>query len=456
MLAYFALALRFASLPVLVVAAIAWRRQLLFALPFLTILNGLTIPVGTSAVRIDQLAACVLVAPLALAVLTGTRRLRTDAIVWWLAAILGVNVVSSVLHSPALSYSLLQCANIASAWAIYVVLINSFDSFADLERYFTLCLWAAMAGGIIGITAFALAIIGVPVGGAEVSQQAATQQFVRPYGAYGTMQEPNIFGSYAGAYLVLAIGLLGAARTPFAKSSLRMLRYLAAVMAAALVVSFTRAAWISTTLAILGLTLFATGAEDHRVRWSRVLIPVGVVVAVGLAITFATGTAGDLLRYKLLNLVNYQSATAELRLTTYLVGLDQWIEHPVIGWGTYTFAPLLAQGADFQRFEGWRNLWIGNFLILALHDTGVVGLALWIGLLWTIFRRGVRSLNPLRALDPAAALRTRALIVAIASLLIPFLATTGFSLGYSWLLIGLLGAHCHLAASRLEVPVRGS
>jgi O-antigen ligase len=134
-----------------------------------------------------------------------------------------------------------------------------------------------------------------------------------------------------------------------------------------------------------------------------------------------------------------------LRLVTYAMALQQWLDHPLLGWGTFSFAPLVAQGADFRQFENWRNLWIGNWLLLALHDTGVVGLALWIGLVTSILRRGVRAARRLRPHDRVAAGGVAALTAAVASLLVPFLATNGFSLAYPWLLIGLLGAHCRLA-----------
>ena len=119
--------------------------------------------------------------------------------------------------------------------------------------------------------------------------------------------------------------------------------------------------------------------------------------------------------------------------------------HPFIGWGTFTFAPIIAEGADFQRLEGWRNLWIGNYLLLALHDTGAIGLLTWLGLFWTILAGGVRAAFAARVTDPLGAARTIALTAAVATLLIPYLATTGFSLGFTWILIGLLGAYRHLA-----------
>jgi len=40
-----------------------------------------------------------------------------------------------------------------------------------------------------------------------------------------------------------------------------------------------------------------------------------------------------------------------VRLFAYTTALQQMIDHPIVGWGTFTFAPLVAQGGDFQQFE---------------------------------------------------------------------------------------------------------
>ena len=156
------------------------------------------------------------------------------------------------------------------------------------------------------------------------------------------------------------------------------------------------------------------------------------------------GNAGTLLRFKILNLVNPASQTAIVRILTYTMALQQTLEHPFIGWGTFTFAPLVAQGSDFQQFDNWRNLWIGNYLLLAAHDTGLVGLGLWVGMLGTIVVRSDRD-RALSATDPTSASRILALTAAVATLLVAFLATSGFSLGYSWLILGLLGAYRRVA-----------
>jgi hypothetical protein len=78
----------------------------------------------------------------------------------------------------------------------------------------------------------------------------------------------------------------------------------------------------------------------------------------------------------------------------------------------------------------------------SLHDTGVVGLVLWLGLLTSVLRRAVRAVRALRPTDPFAASSVQALTAAVVVLLVAFLSTSGFSLGFSWVLIGLLGAYC--------------
>ena len=438
-------ALALIAVPLLSYAATRWQRALVMALPFLAILNGIAIPLGSSSVRIDQLTACMLLAPLVAALLIRTRRLRTDSTVWMIAAVLGLNVIASAVNSPAPSYSLVQCVNLATVWVIYLLLINFLDTREDAELFLRRCIQAAMVASAIGIVAYLLAIAGFSIGGAEVSADSV-EHLTKAYGAYGAMVEPNIFGSYTAAHLVVSIVLLTlAARTPSPAIPVRMLTWLAALSAVGLLLSFTRAAWLG---AAVGVALYLAGggrALGYRMKLPRLALPIAVGVTVIALIVFGAGSAGTLLRFKVLNLVNFETGTAALRLATYAIALQQVLAHPILGWGTFTFAPLVAGGADFQRFEGWRNLWIGDYLLLALHDTGVLGLIAWLGLLWTSLAGGVRAARASRDTDPFIAGRSIALTVAVATLLIPYLATSGFSLGFTWVLIGLLGVYRRLA-----------
>ncbi len=436
------LLLTLVAAPLVILAALHWRRELLYLLPVLSVLNGLPITVRGSSVRIDQLVACLLVVPLSASILTGARRLRIDATTLWLAALLALNITASALNSPVPSYSFAQCANLASAWIIYVVLVNFLDTRAEREAFMNRCLWAALIASSIGIVAFVFAMVGVPIGGAEVSSSAA-EQFTKAFGASGTMVEPNVFGSFTASYAVLSVALLAMMPRSHANAaSVRLLRWTAALTATGLVLSFTRSAWLGAAggLAVAWLM----GWRVLAIRRQRLLIPLAIAGIAVLVLVLLPGVAGAFIRFKLANLVNVESRTATLRLFMYSLALQQSLQHPLIGFGTFTFAPLMAQGSDFARFEGWRNLWIGNYLVLALHDTGVLGLSSWIGLLWSVISGGLHTARRFTADAAEMSGPVVALTAAVTCLLIAFLATSGFSLGYPWLLIGLLGAHGRL------------
>ncbi len=416
-------------------------------LPALVVINGLPLRIGGTQVRLDQLAACLLFVPLAAEVLAGRRRLRADATTWFLAAILVVNVIASVLNSPSLSYSLAQCASLASAWGIYFLVLNFADTREDAAALLRVFLWAAVIACVIAIAAFVLAAAGMRVGGAEVSGTAA-QNLTRAFGAYGTMVEPNILGSFSAAVLVMTATLLAGGEEYRASNATALVRSAAATAALALVLSFTRSAWLG---AMVGAAFVAVaGGRMLGLRPGRFVKPLSLLAAVVLVVLLLPGVTGDFLSFKLQNLLNFGSQTAVFRLLTYSLALEQTMHHFILGSGTYTFAPLVAQGNDFMQYEGWRNLWIGNYLLLALHDTGIVGLILWLGMLWSVVAAGVRATRAIRAIDPALATLALALTGAVVTLLIPFLATTGFSLGSTWLLIGLAGAHARLAQT--EIP----
>jgi hypothetical protein len=271
------------------------------------------------------------------------------------------------------------------------------------------------------------------------------------------MGEPNLLGGFAAAYLVLSATVL--ALVPHdSPADTRLARWTVAISGVALVLSFTRAAWLGALVGFALVGAFKWRAIA-RVTWARrIITPLATAAAVAFLLLVLPGAAGTLFRFKIANLVNLQSQTAVIRSINYAMALDQTTVHPWIGWGTFTFAPLTAEGADFRQFENWKNLWIGNYLLLALHDTGILGLGLWCGLLWSIVARGVRSVRSAAQGDLAGSTHAKgrriALTAAVSCLLIPFLTTSGFSLGYPWLLIALLGAQGRLVRCAAGVPRR--
>jgi O-antigen ligase len=439
----------------LALSAVRWQRGLVMSLPFLAVVNGLAVPLRGVSIRLDQLVACALVVPIAASLLIGRRVLRLDRTSWLLVAILAMNVLASALNSPARRYSLSQCANLASVWIIYVVLLNLLETRDDLEQFFNRMLAAALAASVIGVGAFVLALAGFSVGGAEVSSSAALR-LTNAYGAYGTMVEPNILGGFAAVYLVMSIALLAVSvQDTGVVHDRSFVRWVAVSCAVALVLTFTRGAWVGAVVGIAGLAGLHARAAAGRIRLRRIVVPVAAAGVVVGALLVLPGDTGTLFRFKLFNLLNVETQTGVVRVLSYALAAQQTVDHPVVGWGTFTFAPLVAQGPDFQQFDNWRNLWIGNYLLLAVHDTGIIGLALWIALLWNVVARAATGVRRLRQLDPAISGRMLALVLGVVTLLVAFLATSGFSLGYTWVILGLLGAHLRVAndtSAQLVVP----
>jgi hypothetical protein len=110
---------------------------------------------------------------------------------------------------------------------------------------------------------------------------------------------------------------------------------------------------------------------------------------------------------------------------------EEVLKHPMLGGGTSSFQLAF----DWQALgEEWEDQgWIGNTEMRVLHDTGIVGLVIFIGFLVSLFRRSKRVLK----LEPnpmLVALLASALVYCIS-----FQATEGTLLAFPWVHLGLIG-----------------
>src|SRR5262249_49851823 len=194
-------------------------------------------------------------------------------------------------HSPARTYSLLQCGNLASVLVMYALLVNFLETREQASAFVRRTLWGAIVGSSIGIAAFVLASAGLDVGGAEVSRLAA-ERLTQAYGAYGVMLEPNIFGSFTGAALVLAITLVaGLPRDGSATREIRLAWWAAGTAAVGLVLSFTRAAWLGALVGLVCCLVAIGRLSTRHWRWRALGVPLAVAAAVALALLVAPGEA---------------------------------------------------------------------------------------------------------------------------------------------------------------------
>ena len=430
-------------LPLVIIVAILWQRELHAMSPLAVGLNGVPIVLNGTNVRIEQIIGVVLTMALAVGVLLGQRRLFLDRTAKWLAVVAFLHFLASALYSPARFYSLQQSASLLAVWSLYLVVINYTVDEKSLERFFRVVIASGFLYGGLGIAAFMLGRLGFDVGGANVDATAAF-----PYGAFGTLYEPNIFGSYCAGFFVVAaamivLGGIGQTRVqgwPWA---------LLAVAGLGLMLSFTRGAWLGALAALGVVLLTARRYFGVQVRLARLLIPVAVVSLLAVVFWYLPFEGTEFFRYKVRNLFSAQSDNAAVRLLTAGLALEQFSRNPLLGWGTFSFAPLTTEGLPFKEFEGWHALWISNFLLQVLHDTGVVGLVAFIGMLWSLLAGGHRIAHRMLEIDVAFASRHLAVLAAFVGLLVAFLFTTGVTLGYTWMFAGLLGAFARVGRDRL-------
>jgi len=110
---------------------------------------------------------------------------------------------------------------------------------------------------------------------------------------------------------------------------------------------------------------------------------------------------------------------------------EEVLKHPMLGGGTSSFQLAF----DWQALgEEWEDQgWIGNTEMRVLHDTGVVGLVIFIAFLVSLFRRSGKALK-IKSNPELVALLASALVYCIS-----FQATEGTLLAFPWVHLGLIG-----------------
>jgi O-antigen ligase len=206
-------------------------------------------------------------------------------------------------------------------------------------------------------------------------------------------------------------------------------------------ISLARAVFLAFPVAAAGVTWMA--ARKGRLQMRGLVALAGAIVTILLlfgpvVLQFVQE------RFSSLDLseIGEDESTAR-RVVGITVALSDVREHPWFGTGTNSFR-LLFDWADYwplpETLEGnedERGAWIGNTPVRILHDTGVLGLAIFAGFLSTLFlavRRAVRRAQP----------SLRMILIALASGLIlyviTFQATDATTLSFAWIHIGLMAA----------------
>jgi O-antigen ligase len=307
----------------------------------------------------------------------------------------GATILSALLSGHALA-SLGSSKSLLLVAALYV-LVDALREPADANRFLLGLTAAGAAAAAVGLLQVGLC---PPTDAPLTSPRWLYHRCERAHGFF------SIYMTLAGVLLLFLLATL-----PRLLAGGSLLRRLAApwlVMLWALIVTYTRGAWMG-----FGAGVLVMAATVRRGRW---------LLVTGLLVLVAAGfVAPRELRYRLLSMVDPDEAGVRERLFMWRSGLAMWRERPLVGVGPGEVK------REYPRFAlpeavKKRTSHVHNTPLQILVERGVLGLAAWL-VIWAAFF--ARCIGLLRRL-PGEAVAERALVVGSLAAIVGFLVA-GFS-----------------------------
>ncbi|MGH2515132.1 MAG: O-antigen ligase family protein, partial [Ktedonobacterales bacterium] len=302
------------------------------------------------------------------------------------------NLVSTLVsHSGDRTRELSLFAVLAVGALCYAGICAIAAELRDVKKLLLPLLIAAAVEAAFGLAALAIsAVSGSPdTFGVQVDP---ITHYIEPY---GTMYEANFFGHYLAAIAVLVLGLCVVRRVARGSRRTVVLALLPVLLLtlAGTAASLTRAAWLALAVgAVVALWLASQGgvharASESPSRASSLrAVALAVVGAAALVVVFSgslPGAVGD----RLNSLLDFQSGSGAGRALTVSLVLNDWKRNPLLGLGNASFN-ILVPG---QTLGG--TPWIFSMGLAILHDSGVIGMALFVWFLYAVFRQALRTLR---------------------------------------------------------------
>jgi len=387
-----------------------------------------------------------------------------------LVAYLGVALVSSLLFPTDPLDSVQYWGRMVAAVIVYFLtrwLIRATNPAMVLRFASKLLLFFGVAEALFGILAWFLYPLGInlgvdqyPIGvrgpGGVVCNFSLTM--------YGTLWEPNVFGSSLAAIILIAATLF--VSKEFAAWRKR-LGIAIVIMLVALALNASRASIGALAVGVL-VILFFVGSMSfmEKLKWSIAAALILVLVSIpslelsndlmqlptapGLAdravcaqwiadgmphvltpgdtaISPATGPESGPTSIRRL----FEEQTLTSRMVTYRAAWEEIVQRPLLGNGANSFGQHHTNTAHLPD-------WISNVFLMALHDTGIIGLTILVAWLawfaWTIFAAW-------RSAPPSALRRlVLALGIGLICLFLTYQLTTMLWFGFVWWYFAVLQA----------------
>lgn len=398
-----------------------WPYGALLVLVGMSALPRFFVEVFAWKARPEHFAVAIISLALCIWLLRANRKIRLESPDCWVLAYVAMNYVSSAFGSSSpsqtLRWALLNNLAVLPYFLIRL-LVRDTETFRKAFRIF---LAVGIAESVYGILCYASHHAFGTTAGMEIGQYLTDVD-----APYGSLVEANLFGAYTGcvAVIALAIYLIGKHRLGYFICF--------SVGALATVLSFSRGAMVALVVASAWVFWRARLAreEGHRSRAAS------LVLAVGLILLIVVPAIGGVVQQRFADLLSegrLGEQTTIGRLIEAQEALQEFSDHRLIGTGTAS----LQLSFDWSKYvPDWADHfgWVGNITVRILHDTGLLGMAAFLGFLgslgWKI-RLGLRGRSS--QVPILVALSAGALLYAIS-----FQATDATLSAFPWVHLGFL------------------
>jgi O-antigen ligase len=391
--------------------------------------------VGGRSIVLPYAAACLLLVPMLPRLNEVARHVRHDRTLTWLVAWFLAACLSTTWNffwyqrAEIFDRNLTQLANLLMMVGQYVLFVGAFRLLPahGMQRVVRAMVWTGLAGAIYSLYQFASVYLELPTPDLfRTSTLYSKLNTLGPTGAGGWAGVPRAFGlapepSFWGGYLAVAMALVLARLrlAPRASSGV-----LVAILAAALVVTFSRGAWLTVgaMLAVWVASLFT----------KRLASATAAVLVAMLALTLWPLVAGEAVSDRLTDL------SAAGRLASQQTGWRIALDHPVLGIGLGS-AEFLVQRYNVRlpSINSFPLEHLYNFYLLVLVSTGLLGFCLFLGFLLALVTRIGAAFAPAAVPGWLGELRLGAALLYVACLGF-WLNTPGYNFTFVWFALSIV------------------
>jgi O-antigen ligase len=200
--------------------------------------------------------------------------------------------------------------------------------------------------------------------------------------AYGTFPHPNVLGAFLVLSLILGLYLLSRIKNQGSKINTALVACGTILITLGLFVTFSRTAWLAGALAYLLFTIYYLLKDPKKKAF--LIIGIGIVSCMSVVVLTQTdatifGLYNGTLKARVFD--SNPIAIAD-RASFNQIGLNLTGRFPSLGVGVGNYVEALK---DLYKLEPWQNQPAHNMFIFLSAELGILGVALFIIILFEIF-----------------------------------------------------------------------